>query len=184
VPSLESQILVLEIDLSVILVVDMVIFSEQAIQSETPVVVPWSHWGPQYTWCFLHDGDHSISVFGSKMAYALPLDHTPAPGELSKGKSDEEDNFYVHIWDFNRRITARAENANGRNCSDPVIRKPRRIAHWSFFEDNISYITSNRLYTATVCHTPFTANRFHRLFFDQDRLILSWVGTSVYEYIP
>ncbi|KAG1744142.1 uncharacterized protein EDB91DRAFT_212124 [Suillus paluster] len=75
VPSLESQIMVLEVltnSWPVIVVIDMVIFSEKAIQSATSVDIPWSDWGPKYTCCFPHHPSHRISVFGSKMAYALP----------------------------------------------------------------------------------------------------------------
>jgi len=45
-PSLESQIMVLEIlcdfnHNAIILVIDMVIFTAQAIHSEIPVTIPW-----------------------------------------------------------------------------------------------------------------------------------------------
>lgn len=75
VPSLESQIIVLETLTNawpVILVIDVVIFSGKALHSETPIEIPWSEWGPQYTCCFQHNSSCQISVFGSKIAYALP----------------------------------------------------------------------------------------------------------------
>ncbi|KAG1872278.1 hypothetical protein F4604DRAFT_1904188, partial [Suillus subluteus] len=86
VPSLESQIIVLELNsypctTSVILVIDTVIFSGMDLQSETHVEIPWSDWGPQHTCCFPHEHSHKISVFGSRMAYTLPQDHTPEPGQ-------------------------------------------------------------------------------------------------------
>jgi hypothetical protein len=90
VPLLESQIMVLEFlsqTWTGIFVIDMVIFSEHAIQSEMPVEIPWSDWGPHHTWCFPHDPSHQISVFGSKMAYALPVSRTPEPGERLEGFS-------------------------------------------------------------------------------------------------
>ncbi|OAX33341.1 hypothetical protein K503DRAFT_529984 [Rhizopogon vinicolor AM-OR11-026] len=52
VPLLESQIMVLEFlsqTWSGIFVTDMVIFSEHAVQSEMPVEIPWSDWGPHHT---------------------------------------------------------------------------------------------------------------------------------------
>jgi hypothetical protein len=65
----------------VILVVDMDIFLEHsAMHSETPVKVSWSDLGPQYTYCFQHHQDHSISVFGCKMVCALPPDRIPEHG--------------------------------------------------------------------------------------------------------
>ncbi|KAG1737431.1 hypothetical protein EDB19DRAFT_1986545 [Suillus lakei] len=84
VTSPESQIMVLEVlsgSLQVILVIDMAIFSAEAVHSEIPVEIPWSEWGPKYARCFPHHPSHKISVFGSKMAYALPLDRTPDPGQ-------------------------------------------------------------------------------------------------------
>ncbi|KAG0698520.1 hypothetical protein DFH29DRAFT_877944 [Suillus ampliporus] len=57
VPSLKSQIIVLEVlspDRSVMFVLDIAIFSEKAIHSETPVEIWWSDWGPKYVWCFPH----------------------------------------------------------------------------------------------------------------------------------
>ncbi|KAG2130838.1 uncharacterized protein EDB93DRAFT_1179126 [Suillus bovinus] len=50
VPSMESQIMVLETlpaSWPVIMVIDMAMFSEKAIQSETRVEIPWSDWGTQ-----------------------------------------------------------------------------------------------------------------------------------------
>ncbi|KAG1737334.1 hypothetical protein EDB19DRAFT_1718848 [Suillus lakei] len=109
-PSLESQMMVLEM-LSrappLILVVDMVIFSEKALHSVTPVKIPWMDWGPQHTCYFPHHPSHRISVLGSKMACALPRDRSPAPGERMEGLSTPDcDKFYVHIWDFNKRAIA------------------------------------------------------------------------------
>lgn len=49
VPSLESQIIVLEVLTNAglgFLVIDMVIFSGKALHSETPAGIPWSQWGP------------------------------------------------------------------------------------------------------------------------------------------
>ncbi|KAG2151246.1 uncharacterized protein EDB93DRAFT_307492 [Suillus bovinus] len=95
VTSLESQIMVLEA-WSVILVVDMAIFATKATQSEIPVEIPWSEWGFKYARCFPHHPSHRISVFGSKMAYALPQDHAPEPGQ-SLEELPAEGYFYVHI---------------------------------------------------------------------------------------
>jgi hypothetical protein len=186
VPSLESQIIVLEVfarstvilvdDVHVvytggplIFVIDAAIFSEKAMQSETPVEIPWSDWGPQYTGCFPHDRSHRISVFGSKMAYALPRDCTPEPGERVEELSDEpEDRFYVHIWDFNKRVIARAKNAN--DCK-LLIRKPGPVA-----KSHFGKMISDLEYTATVCHTPFKGRDFEKLFLEEDRLTLIWVS--------
>ncbi|OAX38820.1 hypothetical protein K503DRAFT_856435 [Rhizopogon vinicolor AM-OR11-026] len=182
VPSLKSRIVVLEVlshSWPVILVIDTVIFSEQAIHSEVPLEIPWSDWGPQYTQCFPHYlyRCNQISVFGSKMAYALPRDCTPEPGESLAGFWIDHVHFYVHIWDFNKRLIARVENTYDRGSSPSLslIRTPGRIARSCFVED----ITSNQPYIATVCRTPFTARRFERLFLQQDRFILSWDGPDL-----
>ncbi|KAG2368628.1 hypothetical protein BDR07DRAFT_1048082 [Suillus spraguei] len=119
ITSLESQIMVLEVLSSawqVILVVDMVIFSEKAIRSETSVEIPWSEWGPKYARCFPHHPSHQISVFGSKMAYALPQDRTPEPGQRLE-KLSVEGFFYVHIWDFNRAIARSERSDNVYGCN-------------------------------------------------------------------
>ncbi|OAX38824.1 hypothetical protein K503DRAFT_132490 [Rhizopogon vinicolor AM-OR11-026] len=176
VPSLESQIMVLQVlchPWSIILVIDMVIFSRQAVHSETPVEIPWSDWGPQYTWCFPSHWSHQISVFGSKMAHTLPWNCIPESGATLEGFSDDQGHFYVHIWNFNKRLIARAENTYDRSSPDPHIRKLGQLTQ-SCFGDMI--LTHH--YTATVCRTPFMANRFERLLLEQDRLILSWLPTS------
>jgi len=179
VPSLESQIMVLEIQLpspagSFIVVIDTVIFSQQAILSETPVEIPWSDWGAKHAWCFPHHTSSKIGVFGSKMAYTLPLGHIPAPGETLTRASGDEDYFYVHIWDFNQRIITRAENANSRNPFDPVICKSHDV-RLLFAGEGIF----NRPYTATIARMRFPVQYQYKIFFDQDRLILTSVGAPV-----
>jgi hypothetical protein len=179
VPSPESQIIVLDVlsdTWDVILVIDMAIFSQEVIHSEIPVTVPWSDWGPKYTCCFPYYSQYKISVFGSKMAFALPWDRARQPGETPEELSDDHDHFYVHIWDFNERVISRAENARDRSPPRPLICKPdQRSMSW-FVED----IVSHRAYTATVCRTPFTKHRFDKLFLEQDRFILIWVGILVF----
>jgi hypothetical protein len=160
----------------VILVIDMVIFSQQVIHSETPVIVLWSDWGPKYTCCFPYYSYYQISVFGSKMACALPWDCARQPGETPEELSDDHGRFYVHILDFNERVISRAENFRGRSPPHPLICKPGRQAMSWFVED----IVSHRAYTATVCCTPFMNHRFDRLFLEQDRFILTWVGILVF----
>jgi hypothetical protein len=171
VPFLESQIIVLEafcISEPFMLVIDAAIFSERAIQSDKPVEIPWSDWGSQYACCFPHDRSHRISVFGSKMAYALPLDRTPEPGERVEEFSDLGD-FYVHIWDFNKRTVARAENVSDRDL--PI--------HKSGLVTQSCFIGTDRRYTATICRTPFTMRGFQELFLEEDRLTLTWVSFSI-----
>ncbi|OJA13455.1 hypothetical protein AZE42_02303 [Rhizopogon vesiculosus] len=171
VPPLESQIMVIEMFSEawpVILVIDMVIFSQQVIQSQASVEIPWSDWGPQHTYCFPHHQSHLISVFGSKMAYALPCAHTPEPGERIEGFSTNQDHFYVHIWDFNKRVIARV--ANNSSLPVPVIRKPGQVAQSSVFGG----VISNHPYIATVCRTPFKMHGFDKLFLEQDRFTLTW----------
>ncbi|KAG1881984.1 hypothetical protein C8R48DRAFT_682971, partial [Suillus tomentosus] len=172
VPSLESQIMVLESPFKAgkpkaILVIDMAIFSDMALHSDMLVEIPWSDWGPQYACYFPHHESHHISVFGSKMAYALPQDHIPNPGQRLKGLSSEG-YFYVHIWDFNKRVIARSESVNDTDSPDLRICKPGQMIDL-FGED----IFSNRAYIATVCHTPFpTAGS--SIFLEQDRLTVTW----------
>lgn len=101
VPSLESQIMVLEFlprAGTSILVIDMAIFSDMALRSDMLVDIPWSDWGPQYACYFPHHESYHISVFGSKMAYALPQDRIPDPDQTLEGLSSEG-YLYVHIWD-------------------------------------------------------------------------------------
>ncbi|KAG2365596.1 hypothetical protein BDR07DRAFT_1607433 [Suillus spraguei] len=176
VPSLESQILVLEClsgqpwrPLSAILVIDMIIFSGMALQSETHVQVPWSEWGPQHTCCFPHDRTHQISVFGSKIAYALPQDHTPEPGQRLE-ELPADGHFYIHIWDFNTRLIARSEHIYNTDSSNLPIRKPGVVTQSCFDEE----IISNHPYTAVAYRTPFPTNGFRQLFLEQDRLTLIW----------
>ncbi|KAG1902595.1 uncharacterized protein F5891DRAFT_1171940 [Suillus fuscotomentosus] len=170
VPSLESQIMVLEFLLKAgtyILVIDMAIFSDMALRSDMLVDIPWSDWGPQYAYYFPHHKSYHISVFGSKMAYALPQDHIPNPGQRLEGLSSEG-YFYVHIWDFNKRVIARSECVNDPDSPDLRICKSGQMID-SFGED----IFSNA-YIATVCCTPFpTAGS--RIFLEQDRLTVTWV---------
>lgn len=182
VPDPESQIMVLEVlseTWPVILVIDMVIFSERVIRSpaETPIDVPWSDWGHKYTCCFAHHPRHRISVFGSKMAYALPTPSTPQPGERVRefySGEQEDDEFFVHIWDFNMR--ARAKHAYDRSSPDHLVRKPGRITSSCLAGDVISNLT----YTATVSHASFARRCFDRLFLELDRLTLTWVGVLNY----
>ncbi|KAG1800412.1 uncharacterized protein HD556DRAFT_1534260 [Suillus plorans] len=172
VPSLESQIMVLEFlskaeTAILLLVIDMAIFSDMALHSDMPIEIPWSDWGPQYACYFPHHESYHISVFGSKMAYALPQDHIPDPVQRLERLSSE-DYFYVHIWDFNKRVIARSESVNDPDSPDLHICKPGQIID-SFGED----IFSNRAYIATVCRTPFpTAGS--RIFLEQDRLTVTW----------
>ncbi|KAG1879542.1 hypothetical protein C8R48DRAFT_830169 [Suillus tomentosus] len=170
VPSLESQIMVLEFlpeAEKAILVIDMAIFSDMALRPDMVVDIPWSDWGPQYASYFPHHESFHIIVFGSKMAYALPQDHIPNPGQRLEGLSSEG-YFYVHIWDFNKRVIARSECVNDPDSPDLRICKPGRMID-SFGED----IVSNRAYIATVCRTPFpTAGS--RIFLEQDRLTVTW----------
>jgi hypothetical protein len=150
------------------MVIDMAMFSEKVIRSETPVEIPWSDWGPKYTWCFPHHPSHRISVFGSKMAYTLPLDRTPGPGQRV-GALSPDAYFYVHIWDFNKRLIARLENIHD---PDVLICKSGWPAQSCFDEE----LTSNRPYIASVCAEPFSMHRFDRVFLEQDRLTLTRVG--------
>ncbi|KAG0700283.1 hypothetical protein DFH29DRAFT_932997 [Suillus ampliporus] len=171
VPSPESQIIVLEARTNawpIILVIDMVIFSGKALYSEIPVEIPWSDWGPQYTCCFPHHSSHKISVFGSKMAYALPQDGIPELGQRLQGLSTNS-RFYVHILDFNKRAIARAENMYDTDSPHLPVRKP------DYFD---GAIISNHPYTATVCRTPFSSSRFDRLFLEHDRLTLTWLRNN------
>jgi hypothetical protein len=158
------------------MVIDMAMFSEKAIRSETPVEIPWSDWGPKYTWCFPHHPSHRISVFGSKMAYTLPRDCTPEPGQRVEALSSE-DHFYVHIWDFNKRLIARSENTHDPNLPEVVIRKPGQLAQSCFDED----LTSNRPYITSVCAEAFSTHQFDRVFLEQDRLTLTRVGVFGYD---
>ena len=163
----------------IILVIDMVIFTAQAIHSEIPVTIPWLDWGTQYTWCFPHHESFKISVFGSKMAYILPVHYVPEPGQRLEGFSTDADYFYVHIWDFNDRAIARAENACYRNSQRPLICRPGDIAQSALLADTLS----DRPYIATVCRTPFKFDGFDildlNLFLEQDRFTLTWVRLLV-----
>ena len=108
------------------------------------------------------------------MAYTLPK-YNSNPGE--RVNQHFQDHYYVHIWDFNKRIIARAEN--GYDCSSPValIRKPDRVlADYSCF---VGDIISNHPYIATVCRTPFKVYDRNSLFLEQDRLTLTWVRPLV-----
>ncbi|KAG2051473.1 hypothetical protein BDR06DRAFT_959007 [Suillus hirtellus] len=102
------------------------------------------------------------------MAYALPLDHTPEPGQRVEALSPEE-NFYIHIWDFNKRLIARSENTHDPDSAEVVIRKPGRFAQSCFDED----LAFNRPYIASVCSEPFSMRHFDRVFLEQDRLTLT-----------
>lgn len=174
VPSLESQIIVLETLTNtwpVILVIDMAIFSGNAFYSETPVEIPWWEWGPQHTCCFRHHSSHQISVFGSKIAYALPRyalprDLTPKVGKTLEGLRAETC-FYVHILDFNKRAIARAENIYDPDSPTRFICKLSDYIHGP--------VISNRPYIATVCRTRFLPNYFSGLFLEHDRLTLTWL---------
>ncbi|KAG1726607.1 hypothetical protein EDB19DRAFT_226184 [Suillus lakei] len=177
VTSPESQIMVLEVlsgSLQVILVIDMAIFSAEAVHSEIPVEIPWSEWGPKYARCFPHHPSHKISVFGSKMAYALPLDRTPDPGQRLEALPSEG-SFYVHIWDFNRAIACseRPGNIHDRNSPDRLIRRPGQIAQSCFDKADGDLIT-NHPYITAVCPTGFSTRYFNQFFLEQDRLTLIW----------
>jgi hypothetical protein len=177
IPSLETQIMVLECHTirPAILVTDMAIFSDTALHSDMPVEIPWSDWGPQHTYCFLHDTTHHISVFGSKMAIALPQDRIPDPGErLEQLSTQGNGHFYVHIWDFNKRFIARSESINDPDSPDLLTRRPVMMTDpWG--ED----IFSNHAYTAIVCRTPFPTYDSTSLFLEQDRLTVTWVRVLV-----
>ncbi|KAG1800425.1 uncharacterized protein HD556DRAFT_1035629 [Suillus plorans] len=170
VPSLESQIMVVEFlpeeEKDAILVIDMAIFSDKALRSDMLVDIPWSDWGPQYACYFPHHESYHISVFGSKMAYALPQDRIPDPDQTLEGLSSEG-YIYVHIWDFNKRVIARSESVDDPDSPDFRICKPGQIID-SFGED----IVSNRAYIATVCRTPFPAAG-SCIFLEQDRLTVT-----------
>ncbi|KAG1897035.1 uncharacterized protein F5891DRAFT_1244883 [Suillus fuscotomentosus] len=177
VTSLESQIMVLEVLSSswqVILVVNMAIFATNATQSEIPVEIPWSEWGPKYTRYFPHHPSHRISVFGSKMAHALPQDRAPEPGQRLE-ELPVEGSFYVHIWDFNRAISRLEHSNNVYNCNSPgrLICRPGRLAQTCFTEDDADIIT-NHPYTTAVCPAGFSTRHFDWFFLEQDRLTLIW----------
>lgn len=170
---LESQIMVLEMllpVLPVVLVIDMAIFSKNALHPEGLITIPWLDWGPQHTCCFPHDPSHRISVFGSRMAYALPRYRTPTPGHRLEALSTDG-RFYVHIWDFNQRVVARSRSISDSNSPDHLIRKPPFLAH-TFYKSDFS---SNHFYTTTVCHTSFPTRDFEGLFLEHDRFTLTWV---------
>ncbi|OAX38822.1 hypothetical protein K503DRAFT_132437 [Rhizopogon vinicolor AM-OR11-026] len=151
----------------VILVNDMVIFSNQVIHSDMPNEIPWSDRGSQYTRYFPYHPSHRISVFGNKMAYALPWDCIPEHGAPLEKFSDNQDHFYVHIWDFNKRTIARAENDYDRSSPDPLICTPGQLTGSCF----VGNIISNHPYTATVCRRlvhrsqrmAFTAYSWNRI---------------------
>ncbi|KAG2153561.1 uncharacterized protein EDB93DRAFT_1135460 [Suillus bovinus] len=170
VPSLESQIMVLQFlskARNSILVIDMAIFSDMALHSDMPVEIPWSDWGPQHTHYFRHlkSYRYGISVFGSKMAYALPQDYIPDPGQRLK-RLATEGYFYVHIWDFNKRVLARSD-INDPDSPDLRICKSQTTD--SFGKD----IFSSRAFIATVCRTPFPTGD-SCIFLEQDRLTVTW----------
>lgn len=172
-PSLESQIIVLEALTNaypVLLVIDMVIFSGNALHSETPVEIPWSQWGPQYTCCFRHHPSCRISVFGSKMAIALP--RYALPWDLIPKALSTDPCFNVHILDFNQRAIARAENIHNPDSSTRFICKPSDYLPGP--------IISNRSYIATICRTQFSPHLFIGLFLETDRFTLTWVGVLNY----
>ncbi|KAG2153527.1 uncharacterized protein EDB93DRAFT_1135337, partial [Suillus bovinus] len=173
-PSLELQIMVLQF-LSeagnAILVIDMAIFSDMALHSDMPVEIPWSDWGPQHTHYFRHHKSYchesrEISVFGSKMAYDLPQDYIPDPGQRLKGLATEG-YFYVHIWDFNKRVLARSD-VNDPDSPDLRICKSEQVTD-SFGKD----IFSSRAFIAMVCRTPLPTGD-SCIFLEQDRLTVTW----------
>ncbi|KAG1737458.1 hypothetical protein EDB19DRAFT_958924 [Suillus lakei] len=175
VTSPESQIMVLEVlsgSLQVILVIDMAIFSAEAVHSEIPVEIPWSEWGPKYARCFPHHPTHKISVFGSKMAYALPLDRTPDPGQRLEALPSEG-SFYVHIWDFNRAIArseqsrqyprpqfTRSSHPQARSDSTIVLRQSRWRSH---HESSLHYCCLPHRVFRRVTLTSFSWNRIDLL---------------------
>jgi hypothetical protein len=149
----------------------MVIFLETAISPGSPVEIPWSDWGPQYTCCFPIELSHPISVFGSKLACVFLWIILPDLDKDQK-KIPSQKHVYVHIWDFNKRVIARAQNTCDRTLQNPLIRLPGRLTQSCFDGD----IISNHPYTAAVCHTPFPSEHFGGLFFEHDRFTLKWVG--------
>ncbi|KAG2096105.1 uncharacterized protein F5147DRAFT_394063 [Suillus discolor] len=173
VPSPESQIIVLETLTNacpVILVIDMVIFSGKVLHSETPVEVPWSEWGPQYTCCFRHHPSCRISVFGSKIAYALP--RCAQPWELNykvgiRQALDDHNRFYVYILDFNQRAIARSKNIYDPDLPTHFLCKP-------FDHFDVRSI-STRPYIVTVCRARFSPICLSGLFLEHDRLTLTWL---------
>lgn len=180
VPSPESQIIVLKTLTNacpVILVIDMVIFSRKVLHSEAPVEVPWTEWGPQYTCCFRHHPSYQISVFGSKIAYALPRNVHPWELNYKVGERQalaSHDRFYVHILDFNQRAIARAENIYGPDSPTYFICKPSEYRH--------APAISTRPYIVTVCHARFSPFCLSGLFLEHDRLTLTWVGVLSYGF--
>ncbi|KAG0693448.1 hypothetical protein DFH29DRAFT_964084 [Suillus ampliporus] len=157
VPSVESQIIVLKTRSSispVILVIDVVIFSEKALHSEISVKIPWSDWGPKYTHYFLHRPSYRISMFGSKMAYALPQDRILKPEERPEGLS-AEGCFYVHIFDFNKRAISRSANICEPDSLDLLVRKSGELTPVRYSG------ISNHPYIVPVCR-----GNFHSLFLE------------------
>ncbi|KAG2358865.1 hypothetical protein BDR07DRAFT_1488865 [Suillus spraguei] len=149
-PSLESQIMVLDSELAhqdAILVINMVIFSDVVLNSDMPIEIP--------------------CVFGSKMAYTLPHHHLPDPGQRPEGLSTGG-YFYVHIWDFNKRVIARSQCINDANSPDLLICKPDQMPV-CIGKD----MFSNRAYAATICHTRFPTNG-SRIFLEQDQFTVTW----------
>lgn len=173
VPSPESQIIVLKTLTNacpVILVIDMVIFSRKVLHSEALVEVPWTEWGPQYTCCFRHHPSYQISVFGSKIAYALPRNVHPWELNYKVGERQalaSHDRFYVHILDFNQRAIARAENIYGPDSPTYFTCKPSEYRH--------APAISTRPYIVTVCHARFSPFCLSGLFLEHDRLTLTWL---------
>ncbi|KAG2136518.1 uncharacterized protein EDB93DRAFT_1168998, partial [Suillus bovinus] len=169
VPSLEVQIMVLQFlseARNAILVIDMAIFSDMALHSDMPAEIPWSDWGPQHTHYFRRHKSYRISMFGSKMAYALPQDYIPDPGQTLKGLATEG-YFYVHIWDFNKRVFVRSD-INDPDPPDLRICKSEQVTD-SFGKD----IFSTCAFIATVCRTPFLTD-CPCIFLEQDRLTVTW----------
>jgi hypothetical protein len=154
----------------VIMVIDMAIFSKNALYSETLSTMPWPDWGPQHTCCFSHHPSHRISVFGSRMAYALPRYRTPTPGHRLEALSTDG-HFYVHMWDFNQRVVARSKSIPD---SDHLIHQPAQLAHPCYK----SAFCSDLSYVATVCHESFPTRDFGGLFLEQERFTLTWIRRS------
>lgn len=138
------------------LVVDMAIFSTKAACSDLPIEIPWSEWGP------------------NKMAYALPQDHTPEPGQRLE-ELPAEGSFYVHIWDFNRAIARSERSDNVHNYHPPgrLIRRPGRLAQSCLDKDDGGIVT-NHPYSTVVCPTGFSAVTLTS--FSWNRTGLPWHG--------
>ncbi|KAG1856410.1 hypothetical protein F4604DRAFT_1210299 [Suillus subluteus] len=89
---------------------------------------------------------------------------------LNLDKDATDDCFYVHIWHFNKRVTARSENTYNSSPPDLLIHKPGRLIGACYNEE----IIPNHPYIATVC--PFFTRSLDMFFLEQGRLTFAWAG--------